>query len=101
MLTETYKGRKLQARKGSDWGTLRVTVNGELVATPTGRDERAALDQLHRDIDWIDERPVDGNRWGAYWYAPGTYTMCDEDLHPVALGGKCEHFTCKRKRGES
>lgn len=101
MLTETYKGRRLRAQRGQQWGTLAVKVNGQLVATLTSRDEAAALAQLRRDIDWIDQEPVNGDRWAAYWYAPGTYQLCPEGLHPVALGGLCQHFTCRRRREET
>ena len=100
MLTETYKGRRLRVQRGCDWGTLRVMVNGQLVATPLGRDEAQALAQLRRDVDFIDREPVNGNRWDAHWYAPGTYEMCGEGLHPVTPGGQCQHFMCRRRREE-
>ena len=101
MLTETYRGRKLRVRKGREWGTLDATVNGVATLTLTGCDEAAVLTQLRADIDWIDREPVNGDRWGAEWYAPGTYTLCVKGLHPVALDGECEHFTCKRERRAS
>lgn len=100
MKTETYKGRKLKVRigRGQDIGKLFITVNGH-TWTSYGHDEERALAQLCRNIDFIDQDPVvDGGRWSAYWYAPGTYKMCSEDLHPVALNGECRHFTCVRKR---
>ena len=100
MITETYKGRKLKVKKGREWGTLIGTVNGTPATWPTGRDEAAAMAAMRSQIDYIDREPVNGERWGAEWYAPGTYTMCGEGIHPVALGGECQHFTCKRRRGE-
>ena len=100
MITETYRGRKLKVKKGREWGTLVGTVNGTPATWPTSRDETAAIQNMRSQIDYIDREPVDGNRWGAEWYAPGTYTMCDEGIHPVALGGQCQHFTCKRDRGD-
>lgn len=102
MLTETYKGRKLKVKKGREWGTLTGFVNGTPVTWPAGRDESAVLEQLKRDVDHIDREPVDGGRWGAEWYAPGTYTICERTgIHPVALGGECQHFTCIREREEA
>jgi hypothetical protein len=51
-------------------------------------------------IDVIDQDPiVDGDRWAAHWYAPGTYRLCEEGLHPVALEGECRHVTCVARRG--
>jgi len=100
MLTETYKGRRLKVKKGREWGTLVGTCNGTPVTWPVSRDEAAAMDGLRGQVDWIDREPVNGARWGAEWYAPGTYTMCEEDLHPVAIGGKCQHPSCAKRRGE-
>lgn len=99
MKTETYKGRKLKVRVGrkNDFGKVFVTVNGERWTT-SGHDEDKELDNLRRWIDAVDEDPIDGNSWGAYWYAPGTYRLCDEEIHPVALDGECRHFTCVEKR---
>lgn len=97
MITETYRGRKLQARKGKQWGTAEVACNGVPVAWPTTRDMQGALDSAKATIDFIDRDPsVDGGRWGAEWYAPRTYEMCPEGLHPQDIGGKCRHFTCAR-----
>ena len=102
MLSETYQGRKLKVKKGREWGTLVGSVNGTPVTWPTGRDETATLAQIKAQIDWIDQEPVNGERWGAEWYAPGTYAICERSgIHPVALGGECQHFTCKRERGSS
>lgn len=99
MKTETYRGRKLKVRAGRKgyWGKMFITVNGERWTT-AGHDEDKELDNLRRTIDSIGDE-IDGDAWAAYWYAPGTYTICDEGLHPVALGGQCLHFTCIRKRG--
>ena len=102
MLTQTYRGRKLRVKKGREWGTVDGFVNGYCAITQTTRDEAPVLAQLRNQIDFIDREPVDGDRWGAEWYAPGTFTMCERTgLHPVALGGQCQHFTCKRERGEA
>ena len=100
MLRETYRGRKLTARKGKDrdWGKVLVTCNGETVAEPATCDLQAALNGVRAQIDFIDREPVNGDRWAAHWYAPGTYEMCPEDIHPQEIGGQCQHFTCIRKR---
>ena len=98
MLTETYKGRKLKVKKGREWGTLVGTVNGTPATWPIGSDEAKCLADLRTWIDYIDREPVNGERWGAHWYAPGTYTMCGEGIHPVALGGECRHPYCMRER---
>lgn len=101
MLTETHRGRKLCVRKSRDRGTVDGYVNGQLVVSRTSRDQEQVLAQFRIDIDFIDCEPVNGDRWGAYWYAPDTYTICNEGIHPVALDGKCQHFTCRRKRRET
>jgi hypothetical protein len=99
MIRETYRGRKLTARngKGHDWGKALVTCNGESVAWPTTLDLPAALASVKAQIDFIDREPVNGERWQAHWYAPGTYEMCPEEIHPQVIGGPCQHFTCVRK----
>lgn len=99
MRTETYKGRKLKVRVGrkSDWGKTFASVNGTPVFLVEKFDEEKALAELRRDVDTIDQVPVDGDRNPAYWYAPGTYILCVSG-HPVALGGECLHFTCREER---
>lgn len=96
MVTETYRGRKIQARKGREWGTALVTVNGEPASWPTTTDLQAAADGVKSTIDFVDSEPfVNGERWAAYWYAPGTYELCDAGLHPRDVGGRCRHATCR------
>lgn len=76
-----------------------ITLNGQKMTRNLSFNEEQALAQLRREIDFVDNDPVvDGDRWSHYWYAPGTYKMCDENLHPVALDGECRHNTCVRKR---
>lgn len=100
MITETYRGRKLRVTKGSEWGTVDATVNGEYaLAAACGSDQARAIQQLRATIDFIDQEPVNGDRWAAKWYAPGTYTLCRLD-HPVALEGECQHAVCVRQREE-
>ena len=96
MLGETYKGRRLRVKRGREWGVLDATVNGCSAGSRTSCDEAAVMRDLRNWVDLIDQEPVNGDRWGAEWYAPGTYAMCGEGLHPVALGGECQHFTCVR-----
>jgi hypothetical protein len=98
MVTETYRGRTLKARKGREWGTVLVTCNGADVGSPTGTDLSKALDGAKAWIDLIDREPVNGDRWSAHWYAPGTYEMCPEGIHPQTVGGLCQHVTCVAKR---
>ena len=98
MTRETYKGRKLTARDGGHWGTVDVFCNGELVNFGTGRDPSALLAQTRAQIDAIDAEPIDGDRWGAWWYAPGTYEICPAGIHPQEISGQCRHFTCRRDR---
>ncbi len=97
MSREVYKGRKLLVRKGRDWGQMVGYVNGVPVTWPITRDDEVAMQNMRSQIDFIDREPVNGDRWGAEWYAPGTYKMCDEGIHPVTLDGECQHFTCIRK----
>ena len=102
MIRETYKGRKLTARKGREYGTAVVTCGGEPVSWPVTTDLAKALADVRAWIDFVDRDPsVDGDRWAAHWYAPGTYEMCPEGIHPQDIGGQCRHFTCVRARTEA
>jgi hypothetical protein len=96
MITETYKGRKIRVRKGREWGTVAATVNGVGVSTACCYGDQAkAAGQIRAQVDHIDREPVNGERWGAEWYAPGTFEMCPAGYHPMVIGGPCEHFTCR------
>jgi hypothetical protein len=95
MIRETYKGRKIVVKKGRNWGTLSATVNGEYGSERIGSTEEAVASDVRATIDFIDRDPVpDGSRWGAHWYAPGTYELCAEGIHPQQIGGPCRHPTC-------
>jgi hypothetical protein len=99
MITETYEGRKLTARRGREWGTTAVAVNGQTVASALSTDLRGALAGVRETISLIDREPfINGDRWAAHWYAPGTYEMCPRELHPMDIGGQCRHSTCVRER---
>ncbi|WP_214103216.1 hypothetical protein [Acrocarpospora catenulata] len=97
MLRETYKGRKVVIKKGRDWGTVAVHINGVHCWARVCTAE-AALAQAKRDIDFVGEE-IDGASWGPEWYAPGTYEICDEG-HPRAIGGACTHSYCNRETPE-
>ena len=102
MTTETYKGRKLQVKQGREWGTLVCTVNGGEPLNETGLDEQAAMGHLRAWIDMVDRDPVvDGGKWAAEMYAPGTYELCEEGPHPVAIGGRCRHSYCATRTKEA
>ena len=97
MITETYKGRKLKVAKSRDTGGLVGSINGQPMPTRYGVPEQEVIEQFHRDINFVDQRPIDGGRWGAYMYAPGTYEMCADGTHPMAVGGPCRHSHCQEK----
>ncbi len=94
MIRETYKGRELKVVKASGGGLV-GSINGQPVPTRYGVPEQEVIEQFHRDIDHVDRAPVDGDRWGAYVYAPGTYELCDIG-HPKAIGGPCRHSSYGR-----
>jgi hypothetical protein len=98
MITETYRGRKIKARKGREWGTILLTCNGEDIGSRDGTDLSKAVASVKAWIDFIDLKPVNGDRWSAHWYAPGTYEMCPEGIHPQEIGGQCQHSSCVAKR---
>lgn len=98
MRTETYKGRRLKvvAGRGRDFGSVRSYVNGEEQYRHMG-DEDGALRSLRGTIDHADEVGVESGRYGAHWYAPGTFEMCPEG-HPRPIGGECGHDWCVEQR---
>jgi hypothetical protein len=102
MITETYKGRKIRIVKGTGpkWGYAKLTLNGSDQGYSMGSPESLLL-STRSWINFIDQDPVpDGNRWAAHWYAPGTFEMCPEGTHPMAVGGPCRHSYCVRKAAE-
>lgn len=96
MIRETYKGRKIRITRGRDgnYGRALVTLNGVPNGSHLGSEEDA-LDHVRRTIDHIDTEPVNGDRWPAVWYAPGTFELCDNG-HPREIGGTCRHSYCNR-----
>jgi hypothetical protein len=98
MITEKYKGRKIRVKKGREWGTVAATINGAWAPTGgCGSDQDKAVQGIRDMIDFVDRDPVpDGSRWGAEWYAPGTYRLCQHG-HPAPLEGPCRHPYCERE----
>ncbi|MFE0326273.1 hypothetical protein ACFW08_05590 [Streptomyces sp. NPDC058960] len=101
MKRETYKGRKIKvvAGRGADWGYTRITVNG-VDKGKWMQSEDEALRSTRGTIDHADEVGIDGDRYGAEWYAPGTFELCDEG-HPKEIGGECLHSWCVRQHAEA
>lgn len=97
MIRETYKGRALKVVKDRNGGLV-GSINGQPMPAEYGTSEQKVIEQFHRDIDHVDQAPIDGGRWGAYMYAPGTYELCEEGLHPKAIGEPCRHSYCQQKR---
>lgn len=98
MIRETYKARKLKVIRNKVTGGLVGSINGQPMPARYGVSEQGVIEQFHRDIDYVDQAPVDGGRWGAYLYAPGTYELCERD-HPKEIGGPCRHPSCQRAAG--
>lgn len=98
MITETYKGRKIRIVKGRgrDFGYSRVTLNGTELGKWLG-DEARVLQSLHGYIDVTDRTGINGDKYGAEWYAPGTFELC-ENGHPKEIGGECLHSYCIERR---
>jgi hypothetical protein len=96
MIQETYKGRKLKVVKGGEGGTgLTGSINGQPMPVRYGVPKQEVIEDLRRDIDFVDQAPVDGGRWEACMYAPGTYELCEKGLHPKAVGEPCRHKSCQ------
>lgn len=63
MIRETYKDRKLKVVKASGGGLV-GSINGQPMPTRYGVTEQEIIEQFHRDIDHVDQAPIDGGRWG-------------------------------------
>ena len=66
MSRQTYKGRELKVVKARDGVGLVGSINSQPMPIRYGVPEREVIDQA----------PIDGGRWGACMYAPGTYELC-------------------------
>lgn len=100
MKRETYKGRKIKvvAGRGADWGYTRITLNGvDMGKWMQSEDE--ALSSTRGTIDHADEVGMGNGRYGAEWYAPGTFEL-NEYGHVVAPGGICSCDYCEKRRIE-
>jgi hypothetical protein len=96
MKRETYKGRKLQTTKGTEYGYSRAKINGVDLGRHMGSEDDA-LTMMHSYIDHADEVGIPSGRYNAEWYAPGTYELCEHD-HPKEIGGECVHSYCMERR---
>jgi hypothetical protein len=98
MIRETYKGRKLKVVKGrgADYGYSRATLNSVDLGKHMG-DEAAALRWMKGTIDHADQVGMGGGRYGAEWYAPGTFEL-NEHGHVVTPGGICSCGYCEERR---
>ncbi|MEU1200175.1 hypothetical protein ABZ446_28675 [Streptomyces sp. NPDC005813] len=94
MKRETYKGRKIKvvAGRGAEWGYTRVTLNGVDMGKSLGNEDEA-LTSTRSYIDHADEVGVSSARYGAEWYAPGSYELCEHG-HVMPIGGECGHQYC-------
>lgn len=97
MISTTFNGCKIKVRagKGKTWGRMSATLNGQDFYTVEKFDEAKAVAEIERMVTFVNAEPVDGNRWSANYYAPGTYELCDAGLHPREIGGQCTHATCQ------
>lgn len=98
MKTETYRGRRLKALRGRgrDSGYTLGWVGGVEKIRHLG-DEDGALRSLRGFVDHADEVGVASGRYGAEWYAPGTYELCGHG-HAKPLDGLCGHPYCAERR---
>lgn len=101
MRRETYKGRKLKVVKGRghDWGYSRVTLNGVDLGKYLGNED-TVFTSISSYIDHADEVGVSSARYGAEWYAPGTYELCDGG-HAKPVNGECGHSWCVEQRAKN
>lgn len=62
VFVETYRGYKVRIVRGREWGTLNVSIGGELLGIPYGNSNADALREAkiaHSYIDMSVERPSD------------------------------------------
>ncbi len=98
MITKTFNGCaiKVKAGRGRDaWGQMTALVNGEPFPVVEKTDEAKTVAEIERHLTWVHSEPINGDRWPAHFYAPGTYEMCDTGIHPREIGGQCKHRTCQ------
>ncbi len=98
MMTEKFNGCTIKVKSGktrATRGTMVTLVNGQHFPVVEKFDEAKALEEIKRTLAPIHAAPIDGGRWNAHYYAPGTYELCDKEIHPREIGGQCRHFTCQ------
>lgn len=100
-MTETYRGSRIKVRsgRGASWGQMVATVNGEPFPVVERMSEAKAISEIERLLDHVYSAPIDGDRWPASYYAPGTYELCPVGIHPQEIGGQCTHATCRVDAG--
>jgi hypothetical protein len=98
VITKTFNGCKIKVRagRGANWGQMMATVNGGPFFKVEKRDETKAIAEIERLLAFVHADPISGDRWPASYYAPGTYELCDKNLHPRPVGGQCAHVTCRQ-----
>jgi hypothetical protein len=99
MKHETYKGRRIKAVKGHDYGWTRIVLNGVDLGDST-ENEDAALKSVKARIDFADEVGVASGRCGIEYYVPGTYEVCEYG-HAKPIGGQCGHKWCTEQRARA
>lgn len=102
MKRETYKGRKIKvvAGRGADHGYTRITLNGvDMGKWMQSEDE--ALRSTRGTIDHADETGLSSGRYGAEWFVPGSFELCDVCEGTKEIGGECGHAYCVRERAEA
>lgn len=96
MKTATHNGCRIKVRMSRDkFGPRPVaTVNGEPFPA-NGLTEDELIDDIVSSLAYVHADPINGDRWPAHYYPPGTYELCDND-HPREIGGTCRHSYCVR-----
>lgn len=98
MITKKFDGCTIKVRAGrgrDSWGQMTALVNDEPFPVVEKFDETVAVAEIQRDLTRIHAAPIDGASWPAHFYAPGSYELCDEGIHPREIGGQCTHVTCQ------
>ncbi|MET0423627.1 MAG: hypothetical protein ABW046_07125 [Actinoplanes sp.] len=98
MITTTFNGCTIKVRTGKTtaaWGQMTALVNGKPFPVVEKFNEAKAVTEIEQLLTRVHAEPVDGDRWPASYYTPGTFELCDEGIHPREIGGKCTHSTCQ------
>jgi hypothetical protein len=76
VIRQACKGRSMKVSKGTGRGPCPAV-------SCYSTTQREGLAQITATIDEAGGKPADGGKWGARWYAPGTYYLRRAG-HPVA-----------------